>query len=134
MTEWVKEENKNLIEPKLYNGDYMSIYLASRAFNHNNHVHGFYDEERSVDRALMLIVGEVTEAHEEIRSGHSPTEVYFNKDSDKPDKPEGFPMEIADVIIRALDTAFELGIDIGSAIKQKHEYNKTRPYKHGRQF
>lgn len=39
--------------------------------------------------------------------------------------------ELADIIIRALDTATARGIDIGSAILAKHEYNKTRPRKHG---
>lgn len=40
--------------------------------------------------------------------------------------------ELADIIIRALDVSRRLDIDIVDAINAKHEYNKTRPYKHGK--
>lgn len=46
-------------------------------------------------------------------------------------KPEGIPIELADVIIRILDYCGYAGIDIEAAIRQKHEYNKSRPYRHG---
>lgn len=46
-------------------------------------------------------------------------------------KPEGIPTELADVIIRVLDYCGYAGIDIDAAISQKHEYNKSRPYRHG---
>lgn len=36
-----------------------------------------------------------------------------------------------DVIIRILDMCGKYGIDIGAMIAEKHEFNKTRPYKHG---
>jgi len=39
--------------------------------------------------------------------------------------------ELADIIIRALDTAAAMGLRIGDAIKAKHEYNLTRSHKHG---
>lgn len=39
--------------------------------------------------------------------------------------------ELADIIIRAFDTAGARGIDIGKAILAKHAFNKTRPHKHG---
>lgn len=40
--------------------------------------------------------------------------------------------ELADIIIRALDTAHAYGISIGAAIRAKHEYNKSRPFMHGK--
>lgn len=40
--------------------------------------------------------------------------------------------ELADVIIRALDISRRLEIDIEQAVIAKHEYNKTRPYKHNK--
>lgn len=46
-------------------------------------------------------------------------------------KPEGFGVELADCIIRILDTAEFLGIDIGKCLFEKQLYNETRPYKHG---
>lgn len=55
------------------------------------------------------------------------TEIYFSDNG----KPEGIPTELADVIIRVLDYCGYAGIDIDAAISQKHEYNKSRPYRHG---
>ena len=66
------------------------------------------------------------EALEEYRNGRIPTEIYYDGD-----KPEGIPIELADVIIRILDYCGKEKIDIGQALNIKHEYNKTRPYKHG---
>lgn len=90
----------------------------------------FFDhlnEERGFPEVLALIHSEVSEALEEYRNGRLPTEVYTGNNG----KPEGIPIELADVIIRVLDYCGYAGIDIDAAISQKHEYNKTRPYRHG---
>lgn len=95
---------------------------------HENAVdHGWWDEERGFPEVLALIHSEVSEALEEYRNGHLPTEVYTGNNG----KPEGIPIELADVIIRVLDYCGYAGIDIDAAISQKHEYNRTRPYRHG---
>jgi NTP pyrophosphatase (non-canonical NTP hydrolase) len=39
--------------------------------------------------------------------------------------------ELADIVIRALDTAKARNIDIGRAVLTKHEYNQSRPHMHG---
>lgn len=39
--------------------------------------------------------------------------------------------ELADIIIRCLDTAKTLNLDIGRAISVKTEYNRSRSYRHG---
>ena len=39
--------------------------------------------------------------------------------------------DIADVIIRVLDYCAYAGIDIENVLEVKHEYNKSRPYRHG---
>lgn len=84
---------------------------------HENAVnHGWWDEERGFPEVL-----------EEYRNGRLPTEVYAGNNG----KPEGIPIELADVIIRVLDYCGYAGIDIDAAISQKHEYNRTRPYRHG---
>ena len=42
--------------------------------------------------------------------------------------------ELADCMIRIGDFCEARGIDLEKAIIDKMEYNKTRPYKHGKQF
>ena len=39
--------------------------------------------------------------------------------------------ELADIMIRCMDTAVALGVDLGKAINAKAEYNKHRPMHHG---
>jgi hypothetical protein len=46
-------------------------------------------------------------------------------------KPEGFGIEVGDTIIRLLDTAGALGIDIAECMRLKMAYNETRPARHG---
>jgi hypothetical protein len=89
----------------------------------------FDDPSVTFGDRIALIHSEASEALEEFRAGHAPTEVYFNED--KPGKPEGVPAELADIIIRVMDlSAFE-GIDIGAAVAQKIAFNRTRSYRHG---
>lgn len=51
-------------------------------------------------------------------------------------KPEGFLVEIADLFIRGADLVYLLDVleFFSEALEAKHEYNRTRPFKHGRQF
>lgn len=79
---------------------------------------------------LFLIAREVTEAHEELRKGHAMTHTYYRKDG----KPEGVPFELADVVIRCMDLAEEIGVDLEALIIEKMTFNATRPFKHGKAF
>lgn len=96
---------------------------------------------------LMLIVGEASEGHEELRSGKPADLTYYPtaiEDSDLlvhpygpgglPAKPEGLPSELADIVIRAFDTAEIEKIDLAGMIAEKIIYNASRPYKHGKSF
>lgn len=47
---------------------------------------------------------------------------------------ENFKEELADVVIRVCDLAGGLGIDLEAEIIKKMEKNKTRTYKHGKEF
>ena len=90
---------------------------------------GFIDikPERTIGDQLMLAVGELSEALEEIRNGRSPNEIYYSGDG----KPEGFPIEIADCIIRLGQLAETCQFDLNGVCKEKMDYNDTRPVLHG---
>jgi NTP pyrophosphatase (non-canonical NTP hydrolase) len=46
-------------------------------------------------------------------------------------KPEGVASELADVLIRLLDTADIFQINLVEEVRRKMKYNTTRPYRHG---
>lgn len=94
----------------------------------NAKAHGWYDgKKRSFGELLMLVVTEVAEVMEEYRNGKGFKETYYTDDG----KMKGIPSELADIVIRVFDICGYYKIDIESAIKEKHEYNKKRPYRHG---
>lgn len=82
-----------------------------------------------VGNRLMLIAGEVTEAHEELRNSLD----FSTRFTDK-GKPEGFGSELADVLIRLLDTAEELEVNLEEELLLKMTFNYGRPAMHGRKF
>ena len=74
---------------------------------------------------LCLIHSEVSEALECVRDGAMTVTV--REDG----KPEGFPTELADVVIRCMDLADAMGIDLWAEMERKHAYNRTRTRRHG---
>jgi NTP pyrophosphatase (non-canonical NTP hydrolase) len=104
---------------------------------------GWEDHEKYPDRTfgdlIALMHSELSEALEEHRHEHKPTEVYcfvgFPIGEAVPfqvgQKPEGIPIEFADCIIRILQACGKYGIDIDEAVRLKMEYNRTRPERHG---
>lgn len=91
-----------------------------------------FEDAPNLDQKLLLAVGELVEAQNELRDGRHPTEVYYKPEN--PDKPEGFGIELADAVIRIMNIAHGQGIDLETCMALKHAYNETRPYKHGRRF
>ena len=81
---------------------------------HQNAVeHGWWDEPRSFGDIVALCHSEVDGKPE-----HSC-------------KPEGIATEMVDCLIRILDWCGKEGVDVEAVLAQKHEYNRTRPYRHG---
>lgn len=73
------------------------------------------DNPRKLAVNITLIHSEVSEATEALRKGDQ----------------GGFTEELADVIIRTLDTATGLGVDLTPIIEAKLEKNATRGFRHG---
>ena len=72
---------------------------------------------RNVGELLMLAVSELAEAMEGHRKGL--------KDDKLPHR-DAIEVEIADCVIRLLDTCAGLGLDLGGAFEEKMEYNAKR--------
>jgi hypothetical protein len=96
--------------------------------------------QRNFGEIIANLHSEIDEAWKEWRDGHDFGEIYFNESISwsTPElavgnggKPEGVPIEFADLIIRALETCAALGIDVERAIRLKHAYNMNRAYRHG---
>ena len=100
---------------------------------------GWHDDDgamtlrEQIGSYLMNIHGEVSEAWEAYRAGR------IHKPCDKAEKMAAMGLrpltcleeEFADVVIRVMDDAEALGIDLEECIYVKHAYNATRPHRHG---
>jgi NTP pyrophosphatase (non-canonical NTP hydrolase) len=99
------------------------------AYEHGwwNNEFGDYDtDSRNRTECVALAMTELAEAIEARRKGSSVDEHcpdYSNEE-----------IELADCMIRILDYSAAFDLDVIGAMLAKHEFNKSRPYKHGKQF
>ena len=120
----------------------MSIKELVKEIHENAVAHGWWEKDVSFGEIIALCHSELSEALEEYRNERP--NVYehciycdldtgngFSKDCKIQKKPEGVAVELADCVIRIFDYCGKKNINIEEIIKLKHEYNKTRPYKHG---
>jgi NTP pyrophosphatase (non-canonical NTP hydrolase) len=84
---------------------------------------GWHDSDPDLPRALLLLNTEIAEAAEALRDGNPRDKACpaFSR----------LEVELADLVIRLMDTSATHDLDIPGAIAAKMAYNKTRPYKHG---
>ena len=106
---------------------------------------GFNEANLEIGTKLMLVVSELGEAMEALRSDkRSYPDVFSgilsqlhyksNPGDFKRDIKDTFEDEIADAIIRLLHLCGCEGIDIQSHVIAKMNYNDTRDRKHGKEF
>ena len=86
---------------------------------------GYHRAPERVASRIALIHAELSEALEEV-ARHRP-----HRYEGENGKPEGLAIDLADVILRTVDLAHSLGIDLDRAVADKHAYNITRPIRHG---
>ena len=82
----------------------MSLSELQKDIYDNAKEHGWWDKPRTFGDIVTLCHTELSEAYEEFRNGKGQAEVYSDPESSKP---EGIPVEMADVIIRILDWAVQ---------------------------
>lgn len=98
---------------------------------------GWHDEERPRGEELaihlMNLHSEISECWEAYRAGN------LDKPCDKAARMEEMGLkpltcleeELADIVIRVMDDAVALGVDLEEAIEAKHAYNASRARRHG---
>jgi hypothetical protein len=103
----------------------LTLQSWQRVVHENEKDKGWLEGEYNIPEKLALVHSEVSEALEAYRNGEM--HLYYHNSG----KPDGFGIELADAVIRLLGIAEHCGIDLESMCRIKHEYNKTRPRRHG---
>jgi len=103
---------------EVFNKKSQEIYLG-------NLDKGFWEKPREFGTIIALIHSELSEALEGDRKDLMDSHIPHRKNVE---------VELADAVIRIMDYAGAMNMDLGGAIEDKLAYNRTRPYKHGKKY
>lgn len=138
------ETRPKQVKVRLNNHDYMvspllardlSIELQQRFADHFNgmcvRIHAIAVEKgwwtsqpRNIAEILLNIHCEISEAAEVARDD-------ITKSDEKIAGYSAFEIELADAVIRIMDLAQAMELDLARAIEAKTAYNRNRPFRHG---
>lgn len=105
-----------------------SINEFAKEIHENAVAHGWWEQPRSFGEIIALCHSELSEALEADRAGQDYCFVRANG------KPDGVAVEMVDCIIRILDWFGYAKIDVEEIMEMKHNFNISRPYKHGKNY
>jgi len=122
----------------------MEIRTLSKQIHKNAVMKGFWDKEKNFGEELMLVVSELGECIEAHRVGKKALIGKHNMNlamdsenfvkSFEENIKDSIEDELADAVIRILDLAEGMKIDINYHIKEKMKYNTTRGKLHGKKY
>lgn len=128
--------NKNVNSKNYEINEYFNLNQFSKFCYNESKANGFHSEESGnpdLSKYLMNLHTEISELWEAYRNNN------LNNTCDKAEKMVTigiapltcFEEELADIIIRAGDTAAAFGIDLEKAVLNKILFNRTRSYRNG---
>jgi NTP pyrophosphatase (non-canonical NTP hydrolase) len=108
---------------------------------------GFWNKQRNIGEALMLVTSELGEAIDAHQKGkffdrsNTDLKILLNNINEesfkrrfKENVKDTFEDELADAVIRLFDLAGGMGVDLEKHILCKLRYNSTRPNLHGKNY
>jgi chromosome segregation ATPase len=102
----------------------MQAHIHQNAKDHGWHNNGTYSIVDQLGVFISNVHAELSEAWEVVRRN-------YMEDSKNVPGHLALVEELADVVIRIMDTCQSKNWDLADCILKKHEYNKTRPHRHG---
>lgn len=120
----------------------LSINDFAKSVHENAVAHGWWEKEPSFAEIIALCHSELSEALDEDRM-NNPNVCFFDDDDEIStdlnvythySDLQGRAVEMIDCVLRILDWCAKEDVDIEKIMTLKHEYNKTRPYKHGKKY
>jgi len=119
----MKNDNRfNYLQQK----DIKTVFSILQRKIYDNAIQKGFFSNPNLPAELALVHSEISEALEALRHG--------NPESDAIPGHRNFEEELTDAIIRLLCILQHIGINGGSVLIDKHNFNLSRPAKHGKEF